>query len=251
MDKGEPVGGKWNYDVENRKSFSGKGPGKLPSPPTFKPDKITQDVIKLVNKKFGSHPGKCEPFNWPVTREAALRALQSFIKDRLPQFGDYQDAMWTGEATLYHSLLSSSLNLKLLNPREVVEAAVDAFKKKRCSLATCEGFVRQIIGWREYVRGVYWMFMPEYINRNELGADQDLPKFYWTGETDMQCLKDTITQTLNLGYAHPHSTPDGDGVVCPSIGGSSQKSPRMVSLGLLGCGRVGGTSQHTGDVPVF
>lgn len=199
---GKPEGGDWNFDKDNRESFSKEGPGDLPSEPAHTVDAITDDVIKLVNKRFAKHPGSTDTFRWPVTRRQALAALRDFVKKRLPSFGRFQDAMWTGEPFLYHSLVSSSLNLKLLNPREVVNAAVEAYEQGDAPIAAVEGFVRQILGWREYVRGVYWMHMPEYLERNALGAEADLPDFYWTGETEFTCLREAIGQTLHHGYAH-------------------------------------------------
>ncbi|MDB5820600.1 MAG: deoxyribodipyrimidine photolyase-related protein [Rhizobacter sp.] len=202
MDRGKPVGGQWNYDADNRQSFGAKGPGFVPPPARFEPDAITRDVIALVNTRFAEHPGSLASFAWPVTRDEALQSLASFIEHRLPEFGRWQDAMWTKEPWLYHSHLSSSLNLKLLDPREVVNAAEAAFHEGRAPLASVEGFIRQILGWREYVRGVYWTQMPEYVEHNALDAQQDLPAWYWTAETDMGCLHDAIGQTLEHGYAH-------------------------------------------------
>jgi deoxyribodipyrimidine photolyase-related protein len=202
MDGAEPAGGQWNFDAANRESFGPEGPGELPAPPRFEPDAITHEVMALVKRTFADHPGSLDQFAWPVTRAQALEALQAFITHRLPQFGRYQDAMWPGEPWLYHSLLSSSLNLKLLSPHEVVNAAEAAFREGRAPLASVEGFVRQILGWREYVRGIYWTQMPEYLERNELGAHEALPAWYWTGDTDMACLRDALQQTLTHGYAH-------------------------------------------------
>lgn len=202
MRDGEPLGGKWNYDAANRGSFGKKGPGELPAPPAFPPDRITAEVIKLVTKAFPDHPGSLDHFDWPVTPAEAQTALQDFLDHRLDRFGTYQDAMWTDEPFLYHSLLSPSLNLKLLNPREVLKAAVAALQEGDLPLASVEGFVRQILGWREYVRGIYWERMPEYAERNALGADQELPGFFWTGDTEMACLRDVLAQTLDYGYAH-------------------------------------------------
>jgi deoxyribodipyrimidine photolyase-related protein len=202
MDGDQPVGGAWNFDAENRGSFGKSGPGQVPMPRTFKPDTVTREVVTLVRERFGSHPGSLDKFDWPVTRKQALVAMEDFIAHRLPDFGRYQDAMWTGEPWLYHSRLSVALNVKLLNPREVIAAAVSAYEKKQAPLESVEGFVRQILGWREYVRGIYWLYMPEYAGRNALGATQPLPPFYWTGETEMNCLRHTIRQTLDYGYAH-------------------------------------------------
>ena len=202
MDGKKPVGGQWNFDEDNRGSFGKAGPGLLPQALRFEPDPVTQDVMKLVNEKLASNPGNLNSFGWPVTREQALKALESFIQHRLPFFGLYQDAMWEGEVWLYHSHIASALNLKLLHPKEVVKAAEGAYEQGHAPLPAVEGFVRQILGWREYVRGIYWTQMPEYLERNEFQASAHLPAFYWTGETDMACLRDAISQTLNHGYAH-------------------------------------------------
>lgn len=202
MDGDQPVGGRWNYDAENRGAFGRQGPGLLATPPAFAPDATTRGVLELVQRRFAAHPGRLDRFAWPVTAEQAAAALRDFVLHRLPQFGQYQDAMWSDQPFLYHSLLSSSMNLKLLNPREVLAAAEDAYRSGRAPLNAVEGFIRQILGWREYVRGVYWRFMPEYLARNALGAQLPLPAFYWTGHTEMTCLRQAITQTLDYGYAH-------------------------------------------------
>ena len=202
MQEGKPIGGQWNFDADNRAAFGSQGPVGLPPPLRFAPDAITREVIALVNTHFSDHPGSLDSFAWPVTREQALQALAGFIAERLPNFGRYQDALWPGEPWLYHSLLSSSLNLKLLNAREVVAAAEAAFHAGHAPLPSVEGFVRQIIGWREYVRGIYWTQMPAYLERNELDAQEPLPDWYWNGQTDMACLNDALTQTLEHGYAH-------------------------------------------------
>jgi deoxyribodipyrimidine photolyase-related protein len=198
----EPVGGQWNFDADNRESFGPKGPGRLPPRATFAPDELTREVIALVNTRFAQHPGTLESFAWPVTREQALQALALFIQQRLPLFGRYEDALWPGEPWLYHSHLSAALNLKLLNAREVVQAAEAAYHAGAAPLASVEGFIRQILGWREYVRGIYWTQMPAYAERNALNAQEPLPAWYWTGHTDMACLREAITQTLQHGYAH-------------------------------------------------
>jgi deoxyribodipyrimidine photolyase-related protein len=202
MDGTDPVNGQWNFDADNRESFGKNGPQQVPPPTRFVPDDLTQEVIALVNTHFADHPGTLEEFGWPITRQQALVALQTFITERLPLFGKYEDAMWSGEAWLYHSHLSCALNLKLLNPREVVHAAEDAYRNGNAPLAAVEGFIRQILGWREYVRGIYWTQMPDYLDRNALNAQAELPDWYWTGQTEMACLKDAITQTLEFGYAH-------------------------------------------------
>ncbi|MFN0066811.1 MAG: cryptochrome/photolyase family protein [Limisphaerales bacterium] len=202
MDGDAPAGGAWNYDAENRRSFGKAGPGRLPAPRRFLPDATTRAVLDLVAARFAGHPGRLEHFDWPVTPADAQAALEDFIAHRLPDFGTYQDAMWTGEPWLYHSRLSVALNLKLLDPRDVLAAAERAYRAGRAPLAAAEGFIRQILGWREYVRGIYWHFMPAYAALNELDATQPLPRFYWTGDTEMNCLRHAIGQTLEYGYAH-------------------------------------------------
>jgi deoxyribodipyrimidine photolyase-related protein len=202
MYENKPEGERWNFDDDNRQSFGRSGPGKVAAPQAFSPDGITQDVLSLVERRFSDHPGQLARFDWAVTSEVSVIALHDFVANRLPNFGTYQDAMWSREPYLYHSRLSSALNLKLLNPRTVIEAALEAYEQGDAAVASVEGFVRQILGWREYVRGVYWRFMPEYEGHNSLKADCSLPPFYWTAETDMNCLREVIQQTLEYGYAH-------------------------------------------------
>ncbi len=199
---GEPEGGEWNYDADNREGFPKTGPGLVPPPVVFEPDATTRAVLALVEKRFAGHPGRLAAFDWPVTPAQARRALADFIAARLASFGRHQDAMWQGEPWLYHSRLSAALNLKLLDPREVVAAAEAAYRAGRVPLASAEGFIRQILGWREYIRGVYWLRMPDYAAVNALGATEALPQFFWTGDTEMACLRDALRQTLELGYAH-------------------------------------------------
>jgi deoxyribodipyrimidine photolyase-related protein len=198
----EAVGGQWNFDADNREAFGAAGPGAVPPRTAFEPDAVTREVIALVNTRFAAHPGWLDNFAWPVTRAQALQSLQAFIQERLPLFGRYQDAMWPGNPWLYHSHLSAALNLNLLNPREVVAAAEAAYRDGHAPLASVEGFIRQILGWREYVLGIYWTQMPQYLERNALDAQQDLPAWYWTGATDMACLRDALVQTLTHGYAN-------------------------------------------------
>ncbi len=200
--EGQPEGGQWNFDADNRETFGAQGPGPLPEHCRFEPDATTQAVIDLVNRHFADHPGQLDSFAWPVTRAQGLEALQRFIAQRLPLFGRYEDAMWPGEPWLYHSQLSAALNLKLIHPREVIEAAEAAYREGQAPLASAEGFIRQILGWREFVRGIYWTQMPDYLERNALSARQALPDWYWTGATDMACLREAIQQTLQHGYAH-------------------------------------------------
>jgi deoxyribodipyrimidine photolyase-related protein len=202
MNGDEPLGDRWNFDADNRDAFGPEGPRNVPPALRFEPDAITREVIALVDTRFADHPGRLDSFGWPVTRAQALQALAHFVEHRLADFGRYQDAMWPGEPWLYHSMLSSSLNLKLLNPREVVQAAEAAHHAGRAPLRSVEGFVRQIVGWREYVRGIYWTQMPGYLASNALDAQEPLPAWYWSGDTDMACLHDAIAQTLEHGYAH-------------------------------------------------
>ena len=202
MDDGKPAGGQWNFDSDNREAFGPQGPGQAPARATFGPDALTQEVIALVNTRFANHPGSLDSFAWPVTRSQALQALQLFIDERLPLFGRYEDALWPGEPWLYHSHLSSAMNLKLLSAHEVVQAVEAAYHAGHAPLQSAEGFIRQILGWREYVRGIYWTQMPSYVELNALNAQEELPAWFWTGHTDMACLRDAITQTLEHGYAH-------------------------------------------------
>jgi deoxyribodipyrimidine photolyase-related protein len=202
MQDDEPEGGQWNYDADNRESFGKQGPQEVPAPPRFAPDAITRAVLADVEKYLGQHPGALEQFNWPVTREDALRALKAFIDQRLPQFGRYQDAMWSDEPFLFHSLISSALNLHLLDPREVIDAALRAYRAGKVELPAAEGFIRQILGWREFMRGVYWLDMPGMRTANHYACKTKLPQWYWSGKTHMNCMRQAIGQTLQHGYAH-------------------------------------------------
>jgi deoxyribodipyrimidine photolyase-related protein len=202
MQGGNPAGGEWNFDAENRGVFGKNGPELLPAPVAFAPDLTTRSVMEMVDRELPEAPGTSQFFDFPVTRHQALEALSDFIANRLPHFGQYQDAMWSGQPWLYHARLSAALNLKLINPREVIAAAENSWNLGLVPIAAAEGFIRQILGWREYVRGIYWRSMPEYMESNALDARAALPGFYWTGETDMHCLKQAIGQTLKLGYAH-------------------------------------------------
>ncbi len=154
MDGDAPAGGQWNFDADNRESFGKQGPSDLRAPLRFVPDAHTQEVLDLVKTRFADHPGRLDSFGWPVTREQALQALHDFITHRLPLFGRYEDALWAGEPWLYHSQLSAALNLKLLHPRETVQAAEAAWRAGQAPIEAVEGFIRQILGWREYVRGI-------------------------------------------------------------------------------------------------
>jgi len=202
MDGGEPAGGAWNFDKSNRKSFGKQGPGTLPPPASFRPDALTREVVELVERRFPDAPGRLDRFDWPVTPEQAEQALADFIDQRLPAFGPYQDAMWTGEPFLYHARLAAALNLKLLDPHRVIAAAVEAYEQGHAPIESVEGFVRQVLGWREYVRGIYWREMPGYLERNALGADRPLPWLYWSGEIEAACLREAVGQVLEHGYGH-------------------------------------------------
>jgi len=202
MQDGKPEGGRWNFDRDNRKGFGRQGPGLVPAPLAHPPDRITAEVQHQVATYFPDNPGSSETFSWPVTREQALASLRDFTHHRLPEFGRFQDAMWEGSPWLYHSALSTALNLKLLHPGEVISAVLDAYRDGHAPLNSVEGFVRQVIGWREYVRGIYWTEGEDYLARNALQAEQPLPGLYWNGDTDMACLRDVVSQVLAHGYAH-------------------------------------------------
>ena len=200
MDGDQPEGGAWNYDVENRASL----PKAVANPPVprFSPDEVTREVIELVGRLFADHVGVAADFALPVTGAQARAALDDFIANRLPSFGTFQDAMKAGEPVLFHALVSTSLNLGLLEPREICAAAEAAYRAGHARLNAVEGFIRQILGWREFVRGIYWANMPEYAAKNALGATRRMPWFYWTGQTRMNCLHHAITDTLAHAYAH-------------------------------------------------
>ncbi|MBL8659335.1 MAG: cryptochrome/photolyase family protein [Rhodospirillales bacterium] len=202
MDGDEPVGGAWNLDRENRASFGKGGPPEIAPPLGFAPDATTQGAIDLVRKRFANSPGSLDRFDYPVTRDQARAALADFVDHRLEHFDRFQDAMALGRPFLYHGRLSCVLNLHLLDPREAVAAAEEACLAGRAPLNSAEGFVRQIIGWREYIRGVYWREMPGYAERNALDADLPAPKFLWTGETDMACVRAAVGQLVDHAYAH-------------------------------------------------
>jgi deoxyribodipyrimidine photolyase-related protein len=200
MQGDEPLGGQWNFDHDNRKAL----PKRLsvPSRRRFAPDAITQDVLRMVGERFTRHPGELEPFGWPVTRMDALAALDHFIDECLPSFGDVQDAMKQGEGFLFHALISPMLNIGLLLPEEVCRKAEAAYHSGHAPLNAVEGFIRQILGWREYVRGLYWLKMPDYAVSNALNAHRPLPAFYWNGDTPMNCLRQCVGDTMRNAYAH-------------------------------------------------
>ncbi|WP_279477628.1 cryptochrome/photolyase family protein [Aureimonas sp. SK2] len=199
-DEGKPEGGRWNFDAENRKPLPKRI--DVPPRPDYAPDETTRQVLDLVARRFGNHFGSLEDFDYPVTRRDALQYLEWFVTTALPDFGTYEDAMRQGEPLLFHSHLSALINCGLLGPRECCEAVEKTYRNGRTPLNAAEGFIRQIIGWREFVRGVYWREMPGYGTRNALGADRPLPDFFWTGETEMNCLAQAIGETAASAYAH-------------------------------------------------
>jgi deoxyribodipyrimidine photolyase-related protein len=202
MDGNGPVGGRWNFDRDNRASFGKKGPPAIRAPSSFAPDETTRDVIDTVDRRFPDSPGSTKSFDYPVTSAEAQVALGDFIEVRLEKFGTHQDAMVTGEPYLFHSRLSCVLNLHLLNPRNAIDAAINAQGKGQAPLNSVEGFIRQILGWREFVRGIYWLKMPAYADMNALAADLPVPAFMWTGETDMNCIRQCVTQLIDHAYTH-------------------------------------------------
>jgi deoxyribodipyrimidine photolyase-related protein len=200
MDGDQPIGGAWNFDSENRKPASAVG--KIPDRLKFAPDAVTQEVLALIEERFPDHPGALDHFHWAVTADQAEQAVAAFLRDCLPSFGDYQDAMLSGQPLMWHAILSPYINSGLIDPLDLCQRAEAEYHAGRAPLNAVEGFVRQIIGWREYVRGIYWWSGPNYAKQNSLSATRALPAFYWTGETDMHCLKQAIGQTLDLAYAH-------------------------------------------------
>ncbi len=197
---GKPTGGAWNYDKQNRESFQRTGSPYIPREKSFAPDRVTRAVMEMVEREFAANPGRIDGFNLPVSRDHGLALLDDFVERRLGDFGRFQDAMRIGEPFLFHSRLSGPLNLHLLRPQEVVDAVLS--NPADAPLNSVEGFLRQIIGWREFVRGIYWRFMPGYAERNALEAELPMPLFYWTGETDMRCLAEAIRHTIDHAYAH-------------------------------------------------
>lgn len=197
---GKPAGGEWNYDKQNRKPP--KAGMTSPQRISHKKSTVTKDVLALVKGRFSHHFGTLEPFHYAVTREQGLIELEHFIAHLLPSFGDYQDAMVAGEPYLYHSLISSYLNAGLLLPLEICQKAEAAYRAGHAPLNAVEGFIRQILGWREYIRGIYWHFMPDYGARNSLNAVRPLPDFYWTADTGMFCVAEAIRHTRDHAYSH-------------------------------------------------
>jgi deoxyribodipyrimidine photolyase-related protein len=200
MDGNEPVGGKFSFDTENRQSAS-SDVSFIPSQ-LFPMDAITIKLKKAVEQRFTNHPGKIEDFAYPVSRQNALSLLKHFLTNRLPTFGDYQDAMLTNQPWMSHSLIASSLNLGLLSPLEVIQGAESMYRQGKAPIASTEGFIRQILGWREYVRGVYLVMGEDYLKVNHFQHQRPLPDFYYHGKTEMNCLKNTIEETIQHGYNH-------------------------------------------------
>ncbi len=196
----EPVGGKWNFDAENRKPPAEglKGPKRI----SHLQGRHHHTVLALVEERFADNMGSLDSFHYAVTAEQAQMELQQFIDEILPNFGDYQDAMVKGEPYLYHSLISSYVNAGLLLPIDVIRRAEAAWFEGLAPLNAVEGFIRQILGWREYVRGIYWTEMPDYAQRNHLSAARPLPQMYWTAKTDMVCMKGAIGDTIEHAYSH-------------------------------------------------
>ncbi|MEM5581681.1 cryptochrome/photolyase family protein [Roseibium sp. AS2] len=200
MEGGKPAGGQWNFDADNRRPA--KADLFMPSPRRFEPDRTTREVLDLVARRFGDHIGDLEPFWFAVTRDQAQEALDHFMETALAGFGTYQDAMLRGEKFLFHSMLSVYLNAGLLDPMDLCRKVEAAYRNGQVPLNAAEGYIRQILGWREYVRGIYWMEMPDYGDSNALNAIAPLPDFYWTAQTRMRCMREAITQTIEEAYAH-------------------------------------------------
>ncbi len=200
MDAGRPAGGRWNFDAENRKPA--KAHLFMPAPLRFEPDSVTAEVLALVARNFGTHLGALLPFQFAATRVDAERAFEHFVQSALPTFGDFQDAMLTGEPFLYHAAVSMYLNLGLLDARSICARVEEEYRNGRVPINSAEGFIRQIIGWREYVRGIYWLRMPDYATVNHFNFQRRLPELYWTGRTDMACLHECVMQTIDQAYAH-------------------------------------------------
>ena len=197
---GQPMGGEWNFDKENREPSQESV--KFPEPLHFKPDDITKKVLEEVKKRFSHHFGDLQPFWFAVTKEDAEKAFDHFLKEALPNFGTTQDAMLQDEHFLYHSVISHYINAGLLDPKIVCQRVHDAYCQKKVKINHAEGFIRQILGWREYVKGVYWLKMPTYSQLNFFEAKRKLPWFYWSGETQMNCLKQVVSQTKQEAYSH-------------------------------------------------
>ncbi len=200
MNGDEPEGGEWNYDDQNRESLPKDH--TVPEIKRFEPDEITREVIEMVNDYFPDSFGRSENFGYAVRRNQALELLDQFINERLDQFGPYEDALKTGNHTLFHSQLSIYMNNGLLTPTELCEKAVKSYEKGNARLNSVEGLIRQIIGWREFIRIYYEAMMPEVRDTNHFGFENKLPKMYWTGETKMKCMEQSLKPVINEAYSH-------------------------------------------------
>ena len=200
MDGTKPVGGKWSFDESNRGAF--KSAPTAPPPWIAQADPLAEATLKTIQQQLPDLEGQLTDDRWPATRPEALQQLRQFIQERLPEFGRWQDAMWTGENFLWHSHLAPALNIKLLNPREVIAAALKAYESGLAPLESVEGFVRQVIGWREFIRGVYWLKGERYRNLNALEANRPLPEAYWGQPSSLRCLSEAIQSVLQHGYSH-------------------------------------------------
>lgn len=200
MDGDRPTGGRWNFDRENRKPADADL--FMPRPHSFVPDAVTQDVLALVAERFADHPGTLDGFDYATTREDAERQADAFFADALHDFGAYEDAMLAGERHLWHSILSPYINAGLLDPSDLCRRAEAAYRAGKVPINSAEGYIRQILGWREFMRGIYWREGPGFVDRNALSHTRALPRWYWTGDTDMRCLREAIGQTLATAHAH-------------------------------------------------
>ena len=200
MNKKDPVGGAWNFDASNRESYDDRE--KITPVRSYKQDKVTKKVAQLINQYFPDHMGDTKTFSYAVTPKDALRVYEHFLKTRAALFGKYQDAMVQDEPFMFHSVISPYLNAGLLLPNQVCELMIEKYNAGAIPLEAAEGFLRQIIGWREFIRGIYWLAMPAYKKQNYFDAHRKLPSFFWTGKTKMNCLKQVINQTIDHSYAH-------------------------------------------------
>jgi deoxyribodipyrimidine photolyase-related protein len=200
LDEGKPAGGRWNFDKENRKPAAADL--LMPQPLQFPPDAITQEVIAMVAERFPHHPGSLDGFDWAVTAADAERQAAYFFAHTLTDFGPYEDAMLAGERHLWHSILSPYINSGLLDPLDLCRRAEAEYRAGRAPLNSVEGYIRQILGWREYMRGIYWREGPDYVRRNFFRHTRNLPGWYWTGATDMRCQRESLGQTLATAHAH-------------------------------------------------
>lgn len=200
MEDGQPLGGRWNYDSDNRVAPAGNM--KVPPPVLFEPDAITLKVMRLVDRLFGRNPGEVEGFQLPVSRNQVLQWFEDFIEKRLRLFGMYQDAMLEKSAVLYHSFLSPYLNHGLIGPGEVLEGVSRAYQEGDIPINSAEGYIRQILGWREYIHGTYWMKMPEMADGNFFESNRPMPDLFTQGETRLKCVQCVLNQTSQTAYAH-------------------------------------------------